>query len=346
MSSLVVNLIELVDLAINPSLGTINTSLLHNLLHVIINQLHLTSSFIEFHGAGSAVIENYIVNNQHCCCRIEINEFEIKKEVDKATGNIVEKRIEIKGKETETDKLTKLFSVRNVETDCKYPMGYPLSPIQVLSIGKMQKLQTNSIHDVIAEVIPSDDKFISAEFKGSSLKAMFDYINVSKRIDALEIGIRQLAKIFKKTQCETDKVDSIEKEIDPLITSLSLKVDTLSENMKKFHCKCNDNDFEENLLNVSYGKTIKSCEDLLLPLKLEMKNLENIYKSEFEGYQRKSRQFMDEVCKRLDSFKNDLIATMKEVQAMMDAKLDKIFVPELKKYFQEMIQDLKGNFLL
>lgn len=63
MTMWVVNINQIVDLAVNLSLCSINTSLLHNLLHIIINQLQLSSSFIEFRGAGSAAIENHIVDS-------------------------------------------------------------------------------------------------------------------------------------------------------------------------------------------------------------------------------------------------------------------------------------------
>lgn len=335
MSSLVVNFNQLVDLAVNPSLGTINTSLLHSLIHIIINQLQLSSSFIEFHGAGSASIENYIVTNQNCC-EIQINEFQVTQETDEITGSIFEKRREIKGKKIKIDESAKLFTVRNVETDCKHPIAYPLNPIQVLSIEKIQEHQTNSVHDIIANVMPTDEKLINEENKGNPLKTMFDLINFSKRIDALEIGIRKLADIFKKAQCEIEQVNSVEKEIDPLITSLVHKVDGLSKKIENFQCKCNDNFFEENLLSVFRKKVSQD----LSPLQLEMKTLEMNYKTAFEMNQQRMTQFIEKVCDRLDSIKNDLLTSMKEVQEMMDTKLDKFFVPELKDYLQEKIHSL------
>jgi hypothetical protein len=338
MSSLVVNFNQFVDLAVNPSMGTINTSLLQNLFHIIINQLQLSSSFIEFHGTGSATIENYILNNQHGC-GLEINEFEIKEEVDEATGNIVQRRKEIKATEMKIDESLKLFTVKNVETNCKYPMGYPLSPIQVLSIEKIQEHQTENIHKVvIANVLPSDDKFTDEENPEKPLKAMFDYINVSKRLDALEVGIRQFAEILKKTQCESEKVDSTEKEIDPMITLLSSKVSALTEQIDELKLKCNNIDFHEKPDNIVTGQ---NSQDNLSPLMSEIESLKTIYKATFEEYQQEITQFKIHVCERLDCFKNDLVGTSKEIQDMLDGKLDKIFVPEIKEYLQRMILELE-----
>lgn len=330
MSSLVVNFNQLVDLAVTPSLGTINTSLLHNLLHIIINQVQLSSSFIEFHGAGSASIENYIVANQHCC-GLEIDEFELKEEVDEATSRIARKRSEIKEKE-----IKKLFTVRNVKVDCKYPMGYPLTPIQILSTEKIENRQTNSIHDMMANVMPSDDKFINAECTEKPLKAMFDFINVSKRLDALEIGIRQLGDIFKNTQCKEDKIDGNEKEVDSMITELSDQINCLSEKMQNFKCRCSDSEFEKNLLYNFSGKASLEFNGLLLPIKTEMKNLQTA----FEESQREILQFKERICERLDALKNDLVISLQEIQEMINSKMDKSFVPELKEYIQGITRSL------
>jgi hypothetical protein len=53
-------------------------------------------------------------------------------------------------------------------------MGYPLSPIQVLSVEQMQRRQRNSIHNLLANVLPSDEKLINAENSENPLKLMFD----------------------------------------------------------------------------------------------------------------------------------------------------------------------------
>lgn len=339
--SLTVTFNQCVDLAVNPSQGTINTSLLNNLLHIIINQLQLSKNFIEFHGAGSAAIENHIVNN-HQHCEIEINEFEMEEEVDEATGNKLKKRREIKKEDEKIDESTaKLFSVRNVANDCEYPMGYPLSPIQVLSIEQMQIRQRNSIHDVMANVLPSDDKIINAEKSENPLKAMLDYINVSKRLDALEIGTRQLAEVMKTSKCEDKKSEEAEvMKIDSMIASLTVKVNDLSEQIKGFKCKCSDDEFEENLMKLFSEKLSQEVTNLLTPLKTKTADLENANTAAMEELQQNLARFKEEVCQTLDSFKNDLIKSLKEIQDMLDAKVDKFSIPELKQYLQSMIKSI------
>lgn len=116
--------------------------MLHNLLHIIINQLQLSSSFIEFHGARSATIESHIVNNHHRC-GLEINEFEMKEEVDDATGNKLKRRREISGKETDKndETIAKLFSVRNTGSQCEYPWVIHRSPFKFSHSSKCKDVK-------------------------------------------------------------------------------------------------------------------------------------------------------------------------------------------------------------
>ena len=333
--SLKVSFSQCVDLAVNPLQGTINPPLLHNLLRIIINQLQLSSSFIEFHGAGSASIENHIVNNQQRC-GFEINEFEIQEEVDEA-GNKLKRRKEIKERDRNIDDVTvKLFSIRNFETDCESPIGYPLSPIQVLSTEQMQNHQRNSIHDVIFRTLPSNETIIKSEKLESPLKAMFDYINASKRLDALEIGTRQLAELLKTNQCVTEKSepktevsnDTNKKDIDPMVAALMTKVDEFLEQMTSLQCKCNDDAFKENFTQ-EYANVLSS-------VKLEITNLESMCKSSFEEFDQKLSAFEGNIEKRLES----LVEFMMKIQDILSTKVDKLFIPELKENFQKMIQAL------
>lgn len=49
----------------------------------------------------------------------------------------------------------------------------------------------------------------------------------------------------------------------------------------------------------------------------------------------------DSVCARLESYQNDLVSAMTEVQEMLDAKLDKCFVPDLKRFIQNTLDGLE-----
>lgn len=197
MSSFTLNFNQFVDLAVDPVLGSVNTPLLHNLLHIIINQMHLSSNFIEFHGIGSREIENLIVNSQRQC-EVEINEFLMKEEVDETTGNIV-KRQE-KAHRPVSGETIKLFSIRKVEAEPKSPKGHSLNSIQMQSIDELKRLQTKSTLDVLEK--DSNDEFQSPDI---SLQTTFNLINISKRLDALETGTRQLADVLKKFNAMSKK---------------------------------------------------------------------------------------------------------------------------------------------
>lgn len=303
-------------------------------------------------------MENQIVNNQHHCGGFEINEFEIKEEVDEATRNVVQKREEMKRTKT-----AKLFIIKSIETEANRPMGYPLNPIRVLSIDHFQKRQSNSIHDVIADAMPSDEKLISAEVSGNSLKAMFDLINASKRLEAVEIGIRQLAEILKHNRCDNDvegdvdskrddkksKIENVKVapnqcSFDPgMITSLQQQIDSLNidiREMEKSKCKCSEDGFEESLLKETRDGMSQELNDALKLLQTEAENLKNVHQASFAVVTDDIMQFKETVCDRLDGYKNDFVECMAEIQEMMDAKLDKFFVPELKQYLQDTITAL------
>lgn len=336
--SLLINFNQFVDLAVNPSFGTINTSLLHNLLHIMINQLQLSSSIIEFHGAGSESIENQILNNQNCS-GFEINEFELKEEIDGDTGVVVKKREKVQEKEMENNGVTKLFTFKNLEAK-----GPAEGLTQVLLSEAIQKDETNNLNiETTDDVLPRDEKFISETCNESSLQTMYDYVNVSKRLDALEIGIRQFAEIYHKTQFDESKENSNEKEteLNSAITSLNLKVEAISEQVDNIHCRCNEADFEEKLF-VNFSEKIRQeFVELLSPLNLEMESLKNLNQDELIENQQEVKKFKGEVCDRFEQFINDIVKSMTEVQEMLDSKLDKYFVPELKEYLQDKLKVLE-----
>lgn len=279
MAPLVVNFNQLVDLAVNPLLGTINTSLLHNLLHVIINQMQLSTSFIEFHGIGSASIENIIVKNQ-TECELQVREFELIEKIDGATGNVIEGRKEVE--RPKSDGIVKLFTVHNNEGSSQNPTGYPLNPIQVLSLEQFKRDQRNSIHDAVAKVLPPDDKFTMPENSGSALRAMFDFINISKRLDALEIGIRQLADIMKQFKCDAERINQFQNDLKPEIEALNQKVESFYDEIQNLRSTVDENDDEENakMIKEMEGRFSQNLKEAMTEVKLEIEKLIKLNESD------------------------------------------------------------------
>ena len=269
MASLAVNFNQLVDLAVNPSLGTINTSLLHNLLHVIINQMQLSSSFIEFQGSGSEVIENVIIKSQ-TECEFTIKEFEVSEMVDVATGNKIQHRQEILKPEHKTNTV---FTIRNIESHAQCPTGYPLNPIQVLSTEEPHRDQRNSVHDVLTKILPSDEKFTKMENSGSSLKAMFDFINISKRLDAIEIGIRQLADVMKQLKCDVEETRQFQHQTQSDLEELKEKLEHFSDGYATKTCKCDDEDYKIKLFKEIDEKLNGALSGAIGSLKADLERL-------------------------------------------------------------------------
>lgn len=146
MSSLSVNFNQFVELCSIQS-STVNTSLLNNLLHIIINQLQLSSNFIELHGFGSAAVENPIVNSQQHC-GMEKNEFLMKEEVDETTGNIIRKQPKFHELDSDLTQVHSIVQIENVQT-------------AIEALGK---------------VISLDENFTTPD---NSLKTIFDFIKIS-----------------------------------------------------------------------------------------------------------------------------------------------------------------------
>jgi hypothetical protein len=225
MSSLSTNFSRFIDLTINPSHGTINTTLLHALLHLIIDQMQLSSSLIQFYGIGSgASIENQILldDNQQRC-RLEVKQFEIKQEIDTESS-----RKEVNDA-TLVPRAQKVFAITSI--DCNMPTdspppGYPLNPIQSISIEQFKKFdpKVNGIHDLIATTLPPDSSIIKDEKSDggaqSSMRTLIDVVNATKRIDALEIVVRQMAALLKEIQCESNELKVIQRQIESKIGKL------------------------------------------------------------------------------------------------------------------------------
>jgi Domain of unknown function (DUF4795) len=262
--------------------------------------------------------------------------FDAREEIDEATGNIVKIREEVK--RVESDQTIKLFTIKNVKAFSGHPMGYPLEPIQVFSTEELQKFQADSIHEVMLNKIPSDDTIVNAERPSDSFKALFDFINASKRLDALEIGIRQLADVFKRSHCDSAaRLDTMKRVIDAELT----KLNSLVAELKTFNCKCSAEGFELKASEKIQEKVDEGLGDQFTTLESQMTNLKSFCQATFEAIRYEITQFKDLVCDQLKLYESDLNNCLREVQEMLDAKLDKYFVPELKGYISNTFQSLE-----
>jgi hypothetical protein len=152
-----------------------------------------------------------------------VKQFEIKQEIDTESS-----RKEVNDA-TLVPRAQKVFAITSI--DCNMPTdspppGYPLNPIQSISIEQFKKFdpKVNGIHDLIATTLPPDSSIIKDEKSDggaqSSMRTLIDVVNATKRIDALEIVVRQMAALFKEIQCESNELKVIQRQIESKIGKL------------------------------------------------------------------------------------------------------------------------------
>lgn len=122
------------------------------------------------------------------------------------------------------------------------------------------------------------------------------------------------------------------------------KIDNLTNEIK-LSCKCNCDDFRNSLLIDSEKKITRdlneSSADCKETLRSEIENLKNLCAISIANIGRETSEFRESVCEQLKSSKINLTDGMTELQAMMDTKLDKCYVPDLKKYLKNMLLELE-----
>ncbi|CAG9808166.1 unnamed protein product [Chironomus riparius] len=378
MSPLTINFNEFIDLTINPYYGTINITMLHTLLHLIIDQLKLSSCLVEIHGNESATIENQILCNKSYQCGLKVKQYEIKQEIDEGSsnGNEYEKgnRIEIEEGMPEKRKLFEVADIFEQNNQSSTPIGYPLKPIQPISIEDFESFETkvNSIHDIVASVMPSDSTIIKeCEQNGNSMKAMIDLVNASKRIDALEIGLQQMANALKDSHCKNIQIDQVQKKIEEKVSKIENfepkrdskqkdlideehiaatkealgivkhKLSYLEDAIDNIHCKCNDDDYEMLLFERFYEKAEINFEAKLSTLKEDIKSMQNTYNDKINQL---TIDIMDDRISISESLKKHeayLLNSLKEIQQIFNTKLNQSEVTELKMYIKEILKSFE-----
>lgn len=311
-------LLEIIDLAVDSKSNTVNCEFLRVVLNEIVLRLNLTDHSIELKNDDETV--------EYC----DVAVIDEKIEHEKVSTNN-----------------TSISSRKSVESRFS---NFDSSP----------KLQQSPRRRLSEKILCAETS--SPPLSSSSNAFVFDFINIEKRLDALEIGIRSIADAFEKVQFNFNK-DQVnlmanKQQLDPdILSSLNDRIDWLSDKMRKFNCEeCNNSDDDNNSISSSKIKTEmgedegkidddttrtttkrnekrNNVDELLLSLQ---SNVNDIRKS-LRDYQDEENQFMKSVSKQLETFRSDLINCLKEIQDMMDCKLDKCFVPELRQLMDEKL---------
>lgn len=171
--------------------------------------------------------------------------------------------------------------------------------------------------------------------------SVFDVVNMEKRLDALEIGVRALSDALERIQLNFMNQLNLmaNKQVEPdILSSLNDRIEWLSDEIRKFNCeKSNSGDVEKVESNYEdeeiddATRKEKNVDEFLISLQSDVNDI----RLSLRDYEDEENQFMKSVNKQLETFRSDLINCLSEIQDMMDCKLDKCFVPDLKKLIEE-----------
>ncbi|CRL05598.1 CLUMA_CG018498, isoform A [Clunio marinus] len=304
--AILINFSDFVASAVNPSDDKINTSLLHDLLQIIVNQLRLSSSLIEIHNLGSAAIENQITDYKQCH-GFEINEFDTEKEVDDASGNVVICRKEIE--RTVSDETTKIFMIQHSES--------------YLNSGNSMSNRN------------------SQEFAAENQRII---VNEEERFEAINLEITRLNESIEKIQVkEEENLKNVRNEFDSVIISLNDKVNNLLNEMNKFNCKCIEEGYEESLFETFLGKLATKLDEMTSTFQTETEALRNRFE-ESSGEIRNDLTLLDNsVIEQIEVLKTELDNAKLQSQEIMEKKEDKSLIAEMKKQLQQTINELDNK---
>lgn len=217
MAALLINLHQMIDLSLGtPDVGIINFNVLQALLHLIVKQLKLDDARVEFHGQQGTKIEGLIpcIPDKPA---VDITEYIIEQTPEG------EKRTK-KGDE-QTEKVNKILAVKyrwNGHGSDRRPKpiraGFPLQPIRVPSGDNVMRLgRVDSVHDAIAGSLPDNANLLHA-MKDSNqfnpLDDMWDLLNVTKRVEALEAMIQKLTTMMKDLSKEYKRFNLMVQQSD------------------------------------------------------------------------------------------------------------------------------------
>lgn len=229
MAPLLIDLPQMIDLALGtPDCGAVNFNVLQALLHIMVRRLPLDEYRVEFRGEDGQKIEGLIPYIEPT---ITITEYKIAED---DTNNRTEQEI------LKSDKITTIVEVRKpgTNTDTE-PAGFPLQPIQIIS----------SIHDLVAATLPENQDLIQAISPSLStnnpVNDMWNMLNVTKRIDALEIAIQKLTSMINDVGKEYHKLNRIVEKARKQDDIFDLK-DQLDELNRQIYDKSNSVIFSQN----------------------------------------------------------------------------------------------------
>jgi hypothetical protein len=122
----------------------------------------------------------------------------------------------------------------------------------------------------------------------------------------------------------------IDETISSKINDLHEKMSKLEEISSNIHCKCSRIDSEGILME----KIAKEIDENRQKTQNEMENLKTFLADEIEG---KLTDLKKSICSQFKEYDGNLIEILTDIQNMMDAKLNKCDVTQLKKFLLDAL---------
>ncbi|KAL1494551.1 hypothetical protein ABEB36_010132 [Hypothenemus hampei] len=296
-----ISLPQMVDLALNsPEVGIVNFTVLHSLLHVIVNQLDLEECNVEFRGSDSERLQNYISTAKPGPI-ITLTEYTVgpdgkdrkkrprrgkRPTVDeklKKDENLKEKEIAILKKEDEENVSIGSESMQPIvvgETASKEKNGDTPKSTNAFSkeIRKLQK-DIKELQSQMKELteVPGNTGLTETTSKDDSSSPIVNkaqILNLVKRLDVTEVAVNKMASIIDdlaKGQNSITEADSNNKSN----RGVSLKEETQNQSDQQ-HLKTKSQDLitKSQELKRSLGNTVGGANQIQNIIS-GIKNLEN-----------------------------------------------------------------------
>lgn len=254
MTAFIIDLPRMIDLAIGtPETGAINLNILHSLLHILVNHINLNAYKVE-------LVANEKNNYETLLSNFDMNTpFSI---VEYQFDNNVSNRIMLDRNNKEN--ANKIACIEDkVETGGKIVNVTDLSkqPISLVTPDDLEKIQLkiNTISDVLIEAMPENKEILEytkSDMGKNPLKDMFNMLNLTKRLDAVELTmvkitelINNLTKEYLKIEktvlpfMQLEEIDNLKDTVDSMKHKLRSKAGSdLSEDEDDENSKSEDDD--------------------------------------------------------------------------------------------------------
>ncbi|XP_026481574.1 uncharacterized protein LOC113388408 [Ctenocephalides felis] len=247
-TAIVVELPLLVDLALGtPQVGAVNFNILHSLLHVMIQQLNLADTLVEFRGRTSVCINNVLTTTQ-AGPSLAMSEFELQgpaelsqgryhpsgkmatisevapspsadsgtefakkgKKLEKRKKSSVQKLVVVKRMGESVDEVSPASVGPKSSAKFSPATGTPMGVVSQENFQSFaERVASIEEHLRALEELPNNKELLEAvrSGQGNPVAEMWNGISLSKRIEAVESGMNKLTSVMEELAKEYTNVN-------------------------------------------------------------------------------------------------------------------------------------------